>query len=263
MKKTNIFLVLLTLFIINSAHEYILIAENFKLKKGDVLNLHLFVADGFNIEMERPFQASITKNFRLETGDQTINLMNSLPSTPLPILEKQVDFEGLGLIHMERDFAKITLDNKKFLAYLKEDHIENIQIDQTKQKEQKERYARYIKCLVQSESSKEDQLYKKQVGQKFEIILLNNPYQLKIGDQLKAQIFFDGKPLSNKVITIRNRTGGEQATKQTSRTNDKGICTFKLNRQGDWFIHATHMIKSTDQSAADWESHWTSYSFGM
>ncbi len=116
---------------------------------------------------------------------------------------------------------------------------------------------------MQSESSKDDQLYKKQVGQKFEIILLNNPYQLKIGNQLKAQIFFDGKPLSNKVITIRNRTGGEQATKQTSRTNDKGICTFMLNRQGDWFIHATHMIKSTDQSVADWESHWTSYSFGM
>ncbi len=111
MKKTSIFLVLLTLFIINSAHEYILIAENFKLKKGDILNLHLFVADGFNIEMERPFQGSITKNFTLETADQTINLMNSLPSTPLPILEKQVDFEGLGLIHLERDFAKITLDN--------------------------------------------------------------------------------------------------------------------------------------------------------
>ena len=263
MKKTITSCLLIALFLISYAHEYILIAENFKVKKGDTLNVHLFVADGFNIEMERPLQASITKNYSLETSNGTIDLLQEGKTGSLPILQRPVDFEGLGLIHIERDFAKITLENNKFLDYLKEDHIENIQIDASKQKEQKERYARYIKCLVQSGTSNSNQLYKKQIGQKFEIILLNNPYQLKIGNQINAQIFFEGKPLVNKVITIRNRTGGEHATKQIARTNEKGICSFKLNRQGDWFIHATHMIKSTDQSAADWESHWTSYSFGM
>ncbi|MFD1315125.1 DUF4198 domain-containing protein [Namhaeicola litoreus] len=259
-KATLLFAVFLATSIF--AHEYILIAYNFIVKEGDKLELHLFVADGFNVQIERPVQKSLTRRFELISEKGKTDLLTNAKEGALPILEMDVDFKGLGLIHMERDYSRITLPNDEFITYLQVDNIENISIDQTK-KEQSERYSRYIKALIQSNPKKNDEIYKTVVGHNFEIILLQNPYELGIGDWIQAQVFFMGKPLKNKVITARNRTGNESATFQYARTDENGICSFKLEREGDWFVHATHMIPSPDQNDTDWESFWTSYSFGL
>lgn len=257
-------LFILAIIVTAFAHEYILLAYKFKVAKGDTLELHLFVADGFNIELERPLQKSITKSFELISHNGTADLLAAGKDETLPILNRVVDFDGLGLIHTEREYARITLGNKKFLAYLKEDHLENIRIKADPHKQQqRERYSRYIKCLVQSNPLQNDTLYKMRIGQNFEIILLSNPYRLKIGSTIKAQLFFKGKPLANKVVTARNRTGSEAAINQISRTDAAGVCSFVISRKGDWFLHTTHMIPCPDPIDADWESFWASYSFGI
>jgi len=74
-------------------------------------------------------------------------------------------------------------------------------------------------------------------------------------------VFFKGKPLKNKVITVRNRN--EASIHQYSQTDNTGICSFKLERKGTWFFHATHIIASTDKSKSDWESFWTTFSFAL
>ena len=225
--------------------------------------MHLFVADGFNIETERPFQKAPTLAFEL-VATNSITDLSTTENGSLPIVRRKVDFEGGGLIHLERNYARITLSTEKFFAYLKEDHIEGIanQVDR-KRKDQKERYTRYIKSLVQSGNKFDDTLYKKITGQNFEIVLLQNPYQLKTGDMLTAKILFMGKPLSNKTVTARNRTGSNAAIALTSTTNASGICSFKLSRKGEWFLHATYMIPCTDKNDSDWESFWASYSFAV
>lgn len=96
MKKASFLVLLVALFVISYAHEYILIAENFKVKKGDTLNVHLFVADGFNIEMERPLQASITKNYSLETSNGTIDLLQEGKTGSLPILQNLLILKDWG-----------------------------------------------------------------------------------------------------------------------------------------------------------------------
>jgi uncharacterized GH25 family protein len=269
MKKSLLVVSLLTAVLLTAvlltayAHEYILVASAYRLNRGDTLEVHLFVADGFNVELERNLQKGITKKFELITRTQREDLLTQTAEGTLPVLGKKVDFEGLGLVAMERDYARITLENKKFLAYLKEDHIENIDISKTARPQQRERYARYLKCLVQSGKVMPDTLHKARIGHRFEMVLLQNPYALAVGSTLRAQVFFDNKPLAGKVITIRNRTGGQAATRQLARTDTRGICRFILNRKGDWFLHATHMIACPQPAEADWESHWVSYSFGM
>lgn len=244
------------------AHEYILIADKFHLSKGDTLEVHLFVADGFNVELERPLQKGINKKFELITAAATKDLMAAGSEGDLPIINTPVDFDGLGLIHLERNFSRISLENAKFKDYLKEDHIENIKIDESK-KNQRERYLRFIKCLVQSGKPNGDTTYKLITGQDYEIVLLTNPYLAKVGSKVKAKLLFKGKPLVGKVITARNRIGGEAASKQLARTNEKGECSFTITRKGDWFFHTTHMIPCPDQNDSDWESYWASYSFGV
>jgi uncharacterized GH25 family protein len=110
---------------------------------------------------------------------------------------------------------------------------------------------------------KNDTLYKTITAQNFEIILLQNPYTLQPGNTLQVKVLFMGKPLANKVISARNRTGSEPEILLNSRTDAKGICSFKISRKGDWFLHATHMIPCPDMADADWESFWASYSFGI
>ncbi|MEP6751070.1 MAG: DUF4198 domain-containing protein [Bacteroidota bacterium] len=242
-------------------HEYILMAYHFKLNKGDNLEIHLFVADGFNVQLERPVQNAIIKKFELLTPDSIVNLKNQ-PDGSLPVVNRRVDFDGGGLIHMERDYAKISLPTDKFFEYLKEDHLDGIagKTDK-KKKEQRERYTRYIKALVQSGHQYTDSLYRTNIGQRFEIILLQNPYQLHKGSIIQAKILFEGKPLAGKIMTARNRTGSKASIVQTSKTNQNGICSFQLPRTGDWFIHGTYMLSCPDKNDADWESFWTSYSF--
>lgn len=264
MKKILLPVVLCALLISVFAHEYILIAEKYKLQKGDTLKMHLFVADGFNIEGERPIQSAITTKFQLISENGTINLLAATKNETLPVVSRKVDFEGLGLLHMERDYARIALPTIKFMQYLKEDHIENITIKKDPSKKlQREKYRRYIKALVQSGNVDKDTLYKTVTGQYFEILLLQNPYKLHIGDYLKVQLLFMGKPLADKTLTARNRTGSAPSIVSTSRTDRNGICSFKLSRKGDWFVHATHMIPCADLADCDWESFWASYSFGM
>lgn len=108
-----------------------------------------------------------------------------------------------------------------------------------------------MKIYVQSKSITGDTLYKTRVGQHLEILLLSNPYQIKIGSTLNAQILFMGKPLPNKIIFARNRIGNQPSTLQKSKTNIDGICTFILNKKGNWFIHTTHMIACSEPAEAD------------
>lgn len=263
MKKSLIAIAYCMMIISAFAHEYIFIAAKFRVNKGDNLEIHLFVADGLNIQAERPYQKPQTISFELLTKNAKIDLSNSENGT-LPILTRKVDFTGGGLLHSERNYARISLATDKFFDYLKEDHLEGIsdKVDKTK-KEQKERYTRYIKSLVQSEKDYSDTLYKSVIGQKFEIVLLNNPYKLTVGNTLHARAYFNGLPIKGKTITARNRLGSEAANVYTSRTDANGNCSFKLTRKGDWVLHATHMVPCPDKSDSDWESFWTSYSFGL
>jgi len=186
------------------------------------------------------------------------DLLTNLKYGILPILELKVNFEGLGLLYMERDYANVKMSNDEFKSYLIVDNIEN-----TAKTEQTERYTRYLKTLIQSDYKKNDAIYKTIVGHNFEIVLLQNPYELNQDDWLSVKVLFMGKPLKNKVITARNRNGNEPSISQYSRTNEEGICTFKLEKKGDWFLHATHMIPSRNQKESDWESFWTTFSFGL
>ncbi|MFY8004823.1 MAG: DUF4198 domain-containing protein [Chitinophagaceae bacterium] len=262
-QKTILLLITCVIVVSLFAHEYIILAAKYVVKKGEKFELRLFVADGFNIEAERSFQTKITKNFQLVTNKGSNNLLKETSENNVQPTFIESDFDGLAIIHTERDYAYITLDAEKFKAYLKEDNIDNIHLSASENKPQRERYTRYLKCLIQSNFIKNDTLYKKEVGQNFEIVLLSNPYLKKLGEPIQAQVFFQGKPLANKTITARNRIGNLPATVQKAVTNNMGICTFKINRKGEWFIHATHMITCEDKKEADWESFWTSFSFGL
>lgn len=246
------------------SHEYILLSENYFLQKGDPLHVHLFVAQGFNIELERPLQKHITKSFFIETTNGKTNLLQTSKDNQLSVIDTTVFFDGPALISMERDYSRIEMEPEKFAEYLQEDHLENIEFDATKvTSKQREKYSRYLKCLVLSGSDVSGNIYKKELNHALEILLLESPYTKKEGDELLCMVKFMGAPLPDKTLTVRNRDADENAISYTVKTNSEGIAKIKLQRKGTWVLHLTHMIPCADKLDCDWESFWASYSFGV
>lgn len=244
------------------AHVFVIIPNTFKVKKEDNLICRLFVAYGFNVVAEKPLEKSMSKRFELISQNGTKNLLENLTEEQTyPLLKTKVDFDGQALLHLERDFSLITIENEHFKKYLNSENIEGIEIDETKTA-QTEKYKRFIKALIQSKSTPNDDLYKKEIGYKYEIVLLNDPYTLQKNEWLHAKILYQGKPLTNKIITARNRYKGDSATYQYSKTDLEGVCSFKIERFGEWFLETTHMIPCSEKEV-DWESYWACYSFGI
>lgn len=252
------------LWIFLCSHEYLLIAEQYIVKRGDQLYVHLFVSQGFNVELERTLEKSITRNFMMITNTGTTDLLTTTPDKQLPVIEKTVDFDGLAMIAMERDYSRIELEPAKFAEYLVDDHLDNISFDASKANlPQREKYSRYLKALLLSGNDAGGDLYKKELGYHLEIILQNNPYLLKEGEEVRAKIVFMGKPLTNKTVTIRNREADDNAISFLTKTNVDGIFSFKITKGGTWAVHLTHMIPCSDKKDCDWESFWASYTFGI
>ena len=60
MKGTMLITCCLMASLLFFAQEYVPLAYRYRLNKGDLLEVHLFVSDGFDIQMERPLQKGIT-----------------------------------------------------------------------------------------------------------------------------------------------------------------------------------------------------------
>src|ERR1044071_590806 len=113
--------------------------------------------------------------------------------------------EGTHLFSMTSNQAYIELDAKKFNEYLEEDGIDDILALRKKnnelEKPSRENYSRYAKLLVQS-GNKPDDVYKRKLNLKVEIIPLANPYTLKSGDYLECEVQYQGKPLPHQLVKV-------------------------------------------------------------
>jgi len=214
----------------------------------------------------------MTPRFELVTADGSIDLLSEIPNVfqwVKPVLKRKLDLEGLALLTMEHAFIWNEYSSEKFLEYLQHEEfkMEKFQDHLGQKPSKQERYARTLKCLVQvGEVAAGDDLHKRIVGQKLEIVLLQNPYLLDPGDDLEVQVLFDGEPLADQQVTALNGDGKRLISKSKARTNTHGIAHFTLDRGGFWLIrlvHLTHCSERADMdcSDVDWESYWSSYSF--
>lgn len=266
MKLKILFAVIFTIFFsLNAfAHEYWFEPETFFPAPREKTVVHLYVGDGLTKDREeRPFQPEKTPLFKLFSTQNTLDLKSSLAENALPIYTFSADEAGNYLLAMERNWSYIKLEAQKFEDYLREDGMEYIIAERAKRGESKseasERYSRYLKSLLQVGDKRTD-VYKKSLGMKLEIMPLENPYAKKVGDKIKFQIFFDGKPLADRTIFADNRDSETQKTK----TDKDGKATFKLDRSGLWIVRLVTMQRCTaDCGEAVWESFWGAITFGV
>ena len=245
------------------AHEYWFEPETFFPAAGERTAVHLHVGDGLiKDRQERPFQAVHTPLFRGITPSGNLDLRPAQAEGALPVHVLATGQAGGYLLAMERDWFFISLDARKFEAYLRDEGLEHVIAERAARGETdmagRERYSRFIKSLLQVGEHR-DHTYEKQAGMRLEITPLENPYAKKIGEDLLFQVMFDGKPLAGQAVYADNRGSATQA-----RVTDRdGRVTMHIERAGLWLLRLVHMRRCTaDCGAADWESFWGAFTFG-
>jgi uncharacterized GH25 family protein len=246
-------------------HDYWLEPDSFFPAPDSNVAVHLHVGDKFVSEEERPFQKKPTLRFQLIAGKETVDLAALGQEDKTPVARAAVKVTGTYLVAMERDVQRIKLDAEKFNKYLAEEGLEAILEQRRKAGEDKsagkERYTRYLKCLLQAGDARTE-TWKRELGQKLEIIPEANPYDLKADAKWTIHVVFDGKPLANAKVSVHRRSKDETTT-QTATTSKEGQATFLLEGEGAYLVRLVHMRRCTGDDEADWESFWSALTFGM
>lgn len=248
------------------AHEYWFEAGTFFLRPGEVTAVRLFVGEALQSESEVSFQASKTNSFQMFTPFGTFDMRTMAEDGRKPVVNFSADKAGTYVLAMERGWSYITLEADKFVAYLKEDGLEEIIAERERlgesAKQGRERYSRFIKTMVQVGANRTGNA-KSRHGGRLEIVALDNPYAKKVGDTIQFQVYFGGVPLGSKTIFADNRDGSTISSQKLVSDKD-GKVTVRLDRKGVWLVRLVHMQRcSRACGEADWESFWGALSFGI
>lgn len=248
------------------AHDYWLEPEAFMIPAGGRVIVRMYLGDDFKIEEERPFQKNRTPRFQMFSAEETQNLLPSGPDGKSPVAQVTLRTAGNYLIAMERNAQIIKLSAAKFKEYLAEEGLEQIIALRHKSGEDKtegrERYSRYLKSLLEV-GDQRDEVYRRIVGHRLELVPQANPYELKVGEPLKMRVYFEGKPLSGAKVFAYSREAGRVHT-QLGTTSGDGLASFTLDQPGKWLIRLVHMRRCVAACGeSDWESFWAAYTFGI
>ncbi|MDX1939489.1 MAG: DUF4198 domain-containing protein [Saprospiraceae bacterium] len=262
---TTSLIFLISAWILFTAHEFWLAPSQFRLKPGKTVQLDLLVGEDFHGELwgaRKKRTESVHHYFGMQKEDLTAQAL----ATDSLSMQFKCKKSGTHLLTMRSNNSFIELSGEDFNNYLKEDGIENILALREKQNQlgrpSREFYQRCAKALLQV-GKKTDDTYSINCGMPLEIIPLQNPYKLKVGDKLQVKILFEGKPLPDAVVRSWHKVDETKTNQGRFRTNLQGVAAIELNANGIWMISLVKMLETNDKSHADYQSYWGSLTFEM
>ena len=120
---------------------------------------------------------------------------------------------------------------------------------------------KFAKALLQVGSETTD-AYQRKIGHRLELVPLSNPFASKLGDELKVQVYFDGKPLpGSEVESGDGVTPMEEKDIPRYRTDRQGIATIPMTRRGAHLFVVDHLESSIHPDLAVRELYNATLSF--
>jgi uncharacterized GH25 family protein len=132
----------------------------------------------------------------------------------------------------------------------------------------RERYSKHVRAIVQV-GDKRSADYSAPLGYPLEIILEQNPYDLKFGKELGFRVLYRGKPVANQLVYASyegfhgHDESGEHINAHRIRTDADGRGKFLLSNKALWYLSLIHMQKLDGDRAADYESNWATVTFSV
>ncbi len=127
----------------------------------------------------------------------------------------------------------------------------------------REIYSRRAKSIVQVGPVQPGsaKLVTKRLGLNLEIVPERHPYLLKPGQRLPVRVYFEGKPLVGALVKLTNLDFDTRPV-EMHRTSADGRTSFAVPRHGGWLVNVIWTKKIEGNSAADFETTFSSLTFG-
>ena len=110
------------------------------------------------------------------------------------------------------------------------------------------KYEKFAKTMLNPAAN--DGLYKKVLGHDLEIVLLTNPADIKAGDDIKAEVLLNGKPVKAPLgLTYDGYSAEQDAYMAKAETGADGMASFKVTKPGLWMLRTEVTEKLTVGSA--------------
>lgn len=262
MKRLPLFILILTAAIGLAAttHDFFLLPENFFLHKGDKLNLHLLAGDMFTKQEEITYEPAKTTKFMLYEGSKKFDLTKVAKDSAAPVVNYTLFNTGQALIEMTRGYEINAVSRDSYADFLTAQGLDKMaeKVKSGNQFRIKEKYTRYMKTLISVEDH-DGSAYEKVLGENYEIVLKDNPYRKRYGEDMTAKLLFKGKPVNGGTITLYIKTI-QNVYPKSFLTDKNGEISFTLSREGIYLLRSVRIEPTTDKDA-DFESWWASYTF--
>ena len=244
-----------------AAHDLYLQAAPFFLTEPGSVNLSMYLAASFPGE-EQKWRADKTAAFQVLRPQDSQKAASIESTNPKVTLSS----EGTYVIGWSSTPSHITIEPKELEQYVTAEGYKNVlearKAAGTSNAKASEKYTRNLKIFVQVGDTLTSNAGIP-LGTKIEIVPKQNPYALKVGDELTVQVLFDGKPLQDVRVmgTYDTFSKEHDVYAQTAQTDSNGIARIKIAKPGIWLIRANHMLPASGDSKAEWESFWANCSF--
>ena len=243
-----------------TTHDFFLLPENFFLHKGDKLDLHLLMGDAFTKQGEVRYEPAKTTKFMLYEGSKKFDLTKVAKDSAAPLINFTLVNTGQALIEMTRGYDFNTSSRDSYAEFLTGLGLDKMAegVKSGNQFRVKEKYTRYMKTLISVEDH-DGSAYNKVLNENFEIVLKENPYRKRYGDDMTAKLLFKGKPLPGATVTLYIKTTANVYPKILT-TDKEGEVSFTMTREGIYLLRSVH-VEPTKDKDADFEGWWASFTF--
>jgi uncharacterized GH25 family protein len=263
MKNTRLLLLVLlsAIGLAAATHDYFLLPENFFIHKGDKLDLHLLEGDLFVKQNEVKYQPAKTTKFMLFAGSKKVDLTTIAKEDNAPLIDYPIEYNGQSLVELTTASTVNDVSRDSYSDFLNNEGYDKLAetVKNSNQFRVKEKNTRYLKTLLSVENH-DGNAYEKVMNDDFEIILKDNPYDKKYGDDMAALVRFKGKPIKGATISLYIKAITGNVYTQKMLTDDKGMIAFTMTREGIYLLRGI-IIEPTKDKDADYESWRASYTF--
>ena len=160
----------------------------------------------------------------------------------------------------------IKLTGGQFNQYLASDGVPDVLEARRRagelEKPAHERYSKHVKTMLQVGDARTGG-FDAALGHPAELVPLDNPYALKVGDTLRVRALVDGRPVANQFVVAGGRTtAGARLPVREVRSDADGVARVALGARGYWYVKFIHMVPVTGDSV-NYESKWATLTFQM
>lgn len=241
------------------AQEYYLRPHTFALKGKEDLAVDIFRGNKFDSGEDRKVETARMKAAEFYQGSKPESLIDSAgvvkSSLSVPYKNSGLYLTSVELFNSVEQKSRTSLNNQ-----FSEEGFAEV-ADKAGMKQLFSVNNHYsLKTLVMADKPSGN-AYEAKTESDFEIVLLQNPYKMKYGEDITVQVLSKGEPVKKAFVSVATKalTGSLFASSQV--TDDEGKAYIKLNRAGEWLIKAINIVPA--EKSADFDRWFSSYSFSF